>query len=123
MSATEWRAPSKEIAAHHVRLEISFSQGAAWKALMSTYIGIIPVSGDASGAAEQSISSGLPRTAVSSAMTAKVGAAASDRQSAAPRGPRLPRATLLVHAAHRCRHPVHTPQHDLAVGTAFGAVS
>jgi len=52
---------------------------------MRTYIGIMPVSGEASGAAPQSISSGPPlRTAVSSAMTAKVGAAASDSQSAAP---------------------------------------
>ncbi|WP_420882075.1 hypothetical protein [Rhizobium gallicum] len=28
------------------RLEISFSQGAKWKALISKYIGTIPVSGD-----------------------------------------------------------------------------
>ena len=27
-------------------LEISFSQGGAWKALISKYIGIIPLSGD-----------------------------------------------------------------------------
>ncbi len=51
---------------------------------MRTYIGIMPVSGEAS--APQSMASGPPpRTAVSSAMTAKVGAAASDRNSAAPR--------------------------------------
>ena len=29
-----------------VRFEISFSQGAAWKALMRRYIGIMPVSGE-----------------------------------------------------------------------------
>src|SRR3984957_11179862 len=79
-SATGCSAPSKEIAHCRAR-EISFSQGAVWKALMRTYIGIMPVSGEA----PQSISSGPPpRTAVSSAMTAKVGAAARDRQSAAP---------------------------------------
>jgi hypothetical protein len=68
------------------RLEISFSQGPEWKALISTYMGIIPLSGDASCAAEQSKSGGLPpRTPVSSAMSAKVGAAARHGQSAAPR--------------------------------------
>ncbi|MEH2516924.1 hypothetical protein V1279_002497 [Bradyrhizobium sp. AZCC 1610] len=60
------------------RPEISFSQGAEWKALISKYIGTIPPTGDAF-AAEQNVSSGpLPTTAVSSAMIAKVGAAASD---------------------------------------------
>jgi hypothetical protein len=45
----------------------------------------IPVKGDAPDAPEQSMSSGPPPgTAVSSAMKAKVGAAASDSQSAAP---------------------------------------
>jgi hypothetical protein len=68
------------------RLEISFSQGAEWKALISTYIGTIPLSTDASCAPAQSISSGPPpRTPVSSAMIAKVGAAARHSQSAAPR--------------------------------------
>jgi hypothetical protein len=68
------------------RLEISFSQGAKWKALISKYIGTIPLSGDASCAAEQSISDGPPpRTPVSSAMIAKVGAAARHSQSAAAR--------------------------------------
>ena len=67
------------------RLEISFSQGAKWKALISRYIGTIPLSGDASCAAEQSMSAELPpRTPVSSAMIAKVGAAARYSQSAAP---------------------------------------
>jgi hypothetical protein len=64
--------------------EISFNQGAEWKALISKYIGTIPLSDDASCAAEQSPSAALPSTAVSSAMTAKVGAAARHSQSAAP---------------------------------------
>ena len=56
------------------RLEISFSQGAGWKALISKYIGTIPLSGDAF---EHNASGDPPpRTAVSSAMIAKVGAAA-----------------------------------------------
>ena len=55
------------------RLEISFSQGAEWKALISTYIGTIPLSGDAPCAAEQSILDGpAPNTPVNSAMIAKV---------------------------------------------------
>src|SRR5258708_15699686 len=73
------------------RLEISFSQGAEWKALISKYIGTIPLSGDASCAAEQSMSAGPPpRTPVSSAMIAKVGAAARHSQSAAPSAAALP---------------------------------
>jgi hypothetical protein len=67
------------------RDEISFSQGAEWNALISKYIGTIPLSGDASCAAEQSISAGPPPTPVSSAMMAKVGAAARPSQPAAPR--------------------------------------
>ena len=65
--------------------KIRFSHGAEWKALISKYIETIPVKGDASCAAEQSVS-GMPRARipVSRAMTAKVGAAASDIQSAAP---------------------------------------
>jgi hypothetical protein len=70
------------------RLETSFSQGAEWKALISKYIGTIPLSGDASCAAEQSISGGPPPR--SSAMIAKVGAAARHSQSAAPRAAALP---------------------------------
>ena len=61
------------------RTRISFSHGAAWKALISTYIVTIPLSGDTC-AAEQSISAGPPpRTPVSSAMMAKVGDAASTK--------------------------------------------
>jgi len=56
-------------------LEISFSQGAEWKALISAYIGTIPLNGDEFSETEQIISGG-PKRAVSSAMIAKVGAAA-----------------------------------------------
>jgi hypothetical protein len=68
------------------RLAISFSQGAEWKALISKYIGTIPPSGDGSGAVEHIIAIlPSPRTPVSSAMMAKVGAAARPSQPAAPR--------------------------------------
>src|SRR5271169_2001823 len=40
--------------------EISFSQGGEWKALISTYVGIMPLSGEVCSAAEQSTSSGPP---------------------------------------------------------------
>jgi Molybdopterin-binding domain of aldehyde dehydrogenase len=74
------------------RLEISFSQGAEWKALISTYIGTIPLSADASCAPAQNMSGGPPPTnPVSSAMIAKVGAAARHSQSAAPRAAAFPR--------------------------------
>jgi hypothetical protein len=64
--------------------EISFSQGAEWKALISRYIGTIPLSGDAPCAAEQSIFDMLPpSTPASSAMIAKVGAAARDSKQSA----------------------------------------
>jgi hypothetical protein len=63
-------------------LEISFSQGAEWKALISKYIGTIPVSGHASCPDEQSISGEPPpETPVSSAIIANVGAAARHSQS------------------------------------------
>jgi hypothetical protein len=62
------------------RLEISFSQGAEWKALISEYITTIPSSGDAWCVTEQSISGGPRlRAPVISAMIAKVGEAARDR--------------------------------------------
>jgi hypothetical protein len=38
------------------RLEISFSQGGEWRALISKYIGVIPLSSDVCSAAEQKIS-------------------------------------------------------------------
>jgi len=79
-----WRTPDQDRRTPLRRLEISFSQGAEWKALISKYIGTIPLSGDAR-ATEQSISAGRPsRAPVSSAMIAKVGAAARHSQSAAP---------------------------------------
>jgi hypothetical protein len=64
---------------------ISRSQGAAWKALISMYIQTIPLSGGASCAAQNIFCWPPPRTPVSNAMTAKVGAAARQTQSAAPR--------------------------------------
>jgi hypothetical protein len=67
------------------RLQTSFNQGVEWKTLISKYIGTIPLKGNASGAAEQSMAGGPPRADVSSAMIAKVGAAARHNQSAAPR--------------------------------------
>jgi hypothetical protein len=72
-----WWAPFR-------RLEISFSQGPEWKALINAYIQTISFSGDASCAVEQSMSARpLPRTPVSKAMIANVGAAASKSQPAA----------------------------------------
>jgi hypothetical protein len=67
------------------RRKISFSHGGEWKAHISKYIGTIPVTGDASCVAKQSMP-GMPPPwiPVSSAMIAKVGAAARDIQSAAP---------------------------------------
>ena len=65
---------------------MSFSQGAKWKALINKYIGTIPFSGDGCRAAEQSMSGmSAPWIPVSSAMTAKVGAAARDSHAAATR--------------------------------------
>jgi hypothetical protein len=67
-------------------LESSLSQGAEWKALISKYIGTMPPNSEAPCVAEQSISGmPLPTILVSSAITAKVGAAARHSQSAAPR--------------------------------------
>jgi hypothetical protein len=65
---------------------ISLSQGAEWKALISKYIGLIPLSDDPLCAAEQNIS-GEPsaRTPVINAMIAKAGEAARHSQSAAPK--------------------------------------
>src|SRR6516225_4999289 len=70
------------------RAATSFSQGARWNALISAYIAAIPLSGDPCPAA-QSIA-WLPATPVTSAMIAKVGAAASDNQLATRIAPALP---------------------------------
>jgi hypothetical protein len=75
------RTPDQGRRAPFRRPKISFSQGAMWNAAISKYIGIIPLSSDASCAAEQSTSRG-PRTPISTAMIAKVGAAARHSQSA-----------------------------------------
>jgi hypothetical protein len=83
------------------RLEISCSQGGEWKALISKYIGIIPLSGDVCSAAEQRISGWPPpRTPVSSAMIAKVGAAPRHSQSAARRAAACPLAERIAPTAH-----------------------
>jgi hypothetical protein len=78
------RTPDQDRRAPARRPEISLSQGAEWKALISQYIATIPLSGDAACAAEHIIS-GEPRpsTLESSAKNANVGAAAKDSQSAA----------------------------------------
>src|SRR4051812_4258407 len=79
------RIPDQDGACCPRRPKNIFSQGAEWKALISKHIGTIPLSGEAARAAEQSTSGGPPpRTPVSSAMIAKVGAAARYSQSAAP---------------------------------------
>jgi hypothetical protein len=78
------------------RPEISFSQGAEWKALINRYIGTMPPTGDAF-AAEQRLSSGPPpSTAVSSAMIAKVGAAASDNHLTMPDATAAPSSSHLT---------------------------
>ena len=80
------------------RLETSFSQGAKWKALISMYIGTIPVSGDPCPA-EQSISIGPPpRTPVISAMIAKVGVAARHSHLAMPSAAAAPSSSQLAAA-------------------------
>ncbi len=66
------------------RLQIIFSQGPKWKALISKYIAAIPLSGEAASPAEQSPSGGPPLTPASSAMIANVGVAARPNQAAAP---------------------------------------
>jgi len=77
-------APDHDRRAPYRQRESSLSQGAKWKVLINTYIGTIPVSGDPSRAAEQSISGMLSLwTAASSAMLAKVGVAARDSKQAA----------------------------------------
>ena|SRR5579871_183370 len=61
--------------------EISFNHGGEWKTLISTYIGTIPVSSDASRVAEHSISGMRPPwIPVSNAMVTNVGVAARRRQ-------------------------------------------
>jgi hypothetical protein len=83
------------------RLEISFSQGGEWKALISKYIGIIPLSGDVGSAAEQRRSGWPPTgTPVNSAIIAKVGAAARHSQSASRRETAFPLSERIAAPAH-----------------------
>jgi hypothetical protein len=77
---------------------MSLSQGAEWKALISRYIKVIPLSGDGSFAPMQGMACAPPpRRPVSNAMTAKVGAAARHTQLLAPRA---------ASASHCSRVPV-----------------
>jgi hypothetical protein len=73
------------------RLEINLSHGAAWKALISRYITVIPLIGDEPCIAMQSMSGWPLKKPVHSAMNAKVGAAAKPSQPAAPGATRPPR--------------------------------
>lgn len=66
------------------RHEISFSQGAAWKALINAYISAIPFNGEAFCMPMQSMSGWPLNKPVHSAMMANVGAAARPGQPAAP---------------------------------------
>jgi hypothetical protein len=72
------------------RLEINLTHGAAWKALISRYITVIPLIGDEPCIAVQSMSGWPLKKPVHSAMIAKVGAAARPSQPAAPGAARLP---------------------------------
>ena len=84
-TVTPARTPDQDRPAPLRRLETSFSHGTKWKALISKYIGTIPLSNEPSCVVEQSNDRGPPpRTPVSTAMIAKVGAAAKESQSAAP---------------------------------------
>jgi hypothetical protein len=114
-----WRTPDPERRALFRRREMSLSQGTEWKALISMYIEVIPLSGDASCAPMQGMACALrPRRPVSNAMTAKVGAAARHTQLLAPR---------TASAGHCSRVPVvcfiivvHRGQASLFVGLDFG---
>src|SRR3546814_16944161 len=78
--------------------------GAEWKALISRYIETIPLNGDVSCAAMQSMSE-PPEAAVSSAMAAKVGVAARLSRSPAPSEAAVPLSRRIAPAA---RPPVST---------------
>ncbi|MGA9281875.1 MAG: hypothetical protein WBW00_11385, partial [Pseudolabrys sp.] len=67
----------------HRRQEINLNHGAAWKALISRYITVIPPIGDEPCIAMQSMSGWSQKKPVHSAMSAKVGAAARPSQPAA----------------------------------------
>ena len=83
------------------RLAIRFSQGAKWKALISKYIEVIPPGGQECSAVEQRISGWPPpRTPVSSAMIAKVGAAARYSQSDKERAAGYLLSECIAPAAH-----------------------
>jgi hypothetical protein len=63
--------------------EIIFSQGAKWQALISRYIGAMPLNRDIPEAEHKPSPEPSPRTQVSTAMIAKAGVAARCTNSAA----------------------------------------
>src|SRR4029453_8299702 len=73
-----------EIQEPFCRLEINLSHGAAWKALINTYITVIPLTGDEPCIAIQSMSGWPVKKTVHSAMSVKVGAAARPSHTAKP---------------------------------------
>jgi hypothetical protein len=76
------------------RPEINLSHGAAWKALISRYITVIPLIGDGPCIAMQSMSGWPLKTPVHKAMIAKVGAAARPSHRAVRGAVLLPPAQL-----------------------------
>src|SRR5712675_1184423 len=109
------------------RREISFSQGAVWKALISRYIGTIPLSGDVPALEHHASADPTPRTHVSSAMIAKVGAAARCRKSAAraaaPSARAMPRLTGLAVAFPEGGLPGVRDRDPFRVGRGVGDVT
>ena len=103
-------------------LEISSSQGAEWKALISQYIAAIPLSGEACCAVAQSMSGGpAPEKAVSSAMMAKVGAA--DKHSQLAPRTAMPRLTGLAVAFPKGGLSGVRDRDPLRVGRGVGDVT
>jgi hypothetical protein len=74
---------------HARRVEINLSHGAAWKALISRYITVIPLIGDEPCIAMQSMSGWPLKKAFHQAMIANVGVAARPSDRAMP-GAALP---------------------------------
>jgi hypothetical protein len=85
-----FQTPDQERHAPRRRPKISFSHGAEWNALISKYIGTMPPSGDALAIEHNTSGDPPPSIPVSSAMIAKVGAAARYRKSAAAIAAALP---------------------------------
>jgi hypothetical protein len=105
-------------AGRRAKREISFNQGAEWNALISAYIGTIPLSSDTPCAAEHIMSASPPGTQVRSAMTAKVGAAARPSQPAAPSAAAWLRRPVSLCARHGVDAGGGSPLRALMMGTA-----